>query len=74
MERMHDVVKHFSSKIRNRKNYNGMLDTHLYLPRNQLQKDHNYARIVTACEFLKSVLRIKKGHKCTTIIIKYRYF
>ena len=58
---MYDVVKHFSSKIRNRKNYNGMLDTNLYFPRNQLQQDHNGARIVTACELLKSALRIKTG-------------
>ena len=55
------MVKHFSSTIINRENYNYMLDKHRYLPRNQLQPDHNGARIVAVCELLKSSLRIKTG-------------
>ena len=38
-----------------------MLDKNRYSPRNQLQQDHNGARIVAAHKLLKSALRIKTG-------------
>ena len=60
MAKLHNMVKHFSSIISNRKNYNEILDKHHYLPRNQLQQDHNGTRILVAHELLKSALRTKK--------------
>ena len=35
--------------------------THLYLPPNRLEQDNNGERIMAACRFLKSSLRLKKG-------------
>ena len=63
MAKPHNMVKHFSSTISNRKNYNGMLDKHRYSSTNQLQQDHNGNRIVAAHELLKSAFRTKTGTK-----------
>ena len=60
MQKLHNMVKHFSSTITNRNNYNYILEQHLYLLTNQLEQDHNGTRIVAVCKRIKSALRIKR--------------
>ena len=59
MEKLNNMVKHFSSTITNRKNCNDVLENHRYLPTNQSEQDHNGARIVTECKLIKLALRKK---------------
>ena len=61
MEKLHKIVKFFSSTITNRKNYDSVLEKHRCLPTNQLEQDHDDTRIVAACKLLKSELRTKRG-------------
>ena len=61
MEKLHNMVKHFSSTITNRKNYNDMLEKHRYLPTSQLEQDHNDSRIVAACKLIKLAIITKRG-------------
>ena len=61
MEKLHCMVKYFSSAIINRKDYDLVLENHRYLPTNQLEKDHNGTRIVDVCELSKSALEMKTG-------------
>ena len=48
MENLHDMVKHFSSTIYNRKNCNDMLEHSRFLSANQLEQDRNRTRKVAA--------------------------
>ena len=61
MEKLHCMVKIFSSTISNRKNYEYVLDDHRCLPTNQLKKDHNVTRIIHVNVLLKSALRTNTG-------------
>ena len=61
MERTHNMVKHFSSIISNRKNYDSVFEEHHCAPANQLEQDHNGTMIVAVHKLLKSVLRTKGG-------------
>ena len=59
MDKLHNMVKHFSSNITNQKNYDSVLEKHLCRPTNQSEQDHNGTRIVDVHRLLKSSLRLK---------------
>ena len=59
MDKIQNMDKQFSSTINNRKNYDSVLEQHPCLLTNQLEQDHNGARIVAVCRLLKSSLRLK---------------
>ena len=61
MEKLHNVVKHFSSASTNRKKYDSTLDEHWCLPTNQLEQDHNGISVVAVHRLLKSSFRLKTG-------------
>ena len=63
MNKLHAMVKFFSSTSSNRKNYNMNLTKHPYLPTNQLEQDYNGTRIVAACKRMRSALRFKRDMK-----------
>ena len=63
MNKLHAMVKHFSSTSLNRKNYNAILTKYPYLPTNQLEQEHNRTRIVAAYKLMRYALRVKRGKK-----------
>ena len=63
MNKLHVMVKHFSSTSSNRKNYNAIPTKHPYLPTDQLEQDHIGTRIVAACKLIRPALRVKRGMK-----------
>ena len=48
MQKLHNLVRHFSSKINNLKDYNGVLEQHSYVVKNNFKQDHNDNRILLA--------------------------
>ena len=50
MQKLHNMVKYFSSTISNRKNYNDIR----CLQTKQLDQDHDGTRIVVACKITKT--------------------
>ena len=63
MQKLHFMVKYFSSTMANRKIFNSMLDNHRHIPTNHMEQDHNGTRIVAAFKLIKSALRLKRGTK-----------
>ena len=59
MNKLHHMAKHSSSSSLNRENFDKMLAKSLYLPRNQLEHDHNGTSIAAACKLVRSELRVK---------------
>ena len=60
-EKLHVMVKHFSSDSANRKKCDSELEEHRCLSTTQLEQDHNGTRIVAAHRLLKLALRLKTG-------------
>ena len=60
MALLRGVVKHFESSPDDRKNHNYVLQEHRYLPRSALERDLSGARISTACNLIRSCLRLKQ--------------
>ena len=53
---LRDMVKHFESNPTNRKNYDSVLQDHLYLPRNAFKRDLNGTRISSVYNLIRSCL------------------
>ena len=61
MTKSHHMAKRISFTSTNRKNCDNMLKSHLHIPTNQIEQDHDRTRIATVCKLLQSALRAKRG-------------